>query len=134
MWATITPLEGSIRPGGTWPPGEGIGDHNILAQECDEGRVLGPFEEHLLPQLHVRRLGVVPKSISIPGQWRLIVDLSSPEGHSVNDGISSSLCSLLYVSMGMAVEIVVQKGRGALLAKVDIQSAYRMLPIHPEDR
>ena len=75
---------------------------------------------------------MVPKHT--PGQWRLIVDLSSPAGHSVNDGISRSLCSLTYVSVDTAVKLVEQLGRGTLLAKVDIQSAYRMLPIHPDDR
>ena len=63
-----------------------------LAKECAEGRVLGPFNESVVPQLHVSRPGVVPKHL--PGQWRLIVDLSSPKGHSVNDGISKDLCSL----------------------------------------
>ena len=29
-------------------------------------------------------LGVIPKQ-NRPNNWRLIVDLSSPEGHSVND-------------------------------------------------
>ena len=103
-----------------------------LAKECAEGRVLGPFDEHLLPQLHVSRLGVVPKHS--PGQWRIIVDLSSPEGRSVNDGISKDLCSLSYVSVAKAAEAVSRMGPGALLAKVDIRSAYRMLPIHPDDR
>ena len=47
------------------------------------------------------------------------------------DGISRSLCSLTYVS-GTAVKLVKQLGRGTLLAKVDIQSAYWMLPIQPD--
>ena len=106
--------------------------NEYLAQECAEGRILGPFDEHSLPQLQVSRLGVVPKHT--PGLWRLIVDLSSPDGHSVNDGISRSLCSLTYVSVDTAVKLVEQLGRGTLLAKVDIRSAYRMLPIHPDDR
>ncbi len=103
-----------------------------LAKECTEGRVLGPLDEHLLPQIQVSRLGVVPKHTL--GQWRLIVDLSSPEGASVNDGISRSLCSLSYVSVDTAADIVAKTGRGSLLAKIDISNAYRMLPIHPEDR
>ena len=103
-----------------------------LANECAEGRILGPFDERALPQLHVSRLGVVPKHT--PGSWRLIVDLSSPEGLSVNDGISRELCSLSYVSVGSAAKVVAQLGRGALLAKIDIKSAYRMLPVHPDDR
>ncbi len=103
-----------------------------LAKECAEGRVLGPLDEHLFPQIQVSRLGVVPKHT--PGQWRLIVDLSSPEGASVNDGFSRSLCSLSYVSVDTAADIVAKTGRGSLLAKIDISNAYRMLPIHPEDR
>ncbi len=105
---------------------------SYLAKECAEGRVLGPFEEHFFPQLQVSRIGVVPKHT--PGQWRLIVDLSSPEGYSVNDGISRQLCSLSYISVDTAAKIVAQKGRGTLLAKVDIRNAYRNLPIHPDDR
>ena len=49
----------------------------------------------------------------------------------MKDGISRSLCSLTYVSVDMAVKLVEQLGRGALLAKVDIQSAYRMASYSP---
>ena len=104
--------------------------NEYLAQECAEGRILGQFVEQSLPQLQVSRLGVVPKHT--PGLKRLIVDLSSPDGHRVNDGISRSLCSLTYVSVDTAVKLVEQLGQGQV--KVDIRSAYRMLPIHPDDR
>lgn len=33
------------------------------------------------------------------GAWRLIVDLSSPEGQSVNDGVDKALCSLEYFTV-----------------------------------
>ena len=36
--------------------------------------------------------------------------------------------------MSTAAEAVVRIGPGALLAKVDLRNAYRMLPIHPDDR
>ena len=103
-----------------------------LAKECAEGLVLGPYEEQFLLQLHISRLGVVPKHT--PGQWQLIVDLSFPEGHSMNNQISKFLCSLSYVSVAQAANLVARMGRGTLLAKVDIRSAYRILPIHPDDR
>ena len=105
---------------------------SYLAKECTEGRVLGSFEERSLPQLHVNRIGVVPKHA--PGQWRLIVDLSYPEGLSVNDGICKQWCSLSYISVDTAARVVAQKGQRAQLAKIDIKSAYRMLPVHPDDR
>ena len=62
------------------------------------------------------------------------MDLSSPEGASVNDGINEALCSLSYIGVDDAAKEVLRQGQGALLAKVDVQSAYRNIPIHPEDR
>ena len=51
----------------------------------------------------------------------------------MNDGINPDLCSLSYVSIDDAARAVAKAGRGALLAKPDIKSAYRILEIHPED-
>ena len=47
---------------------------------------------------------------------------------------SPLLCSLSYVSVEDAASFVVKACQGALLAKLDIKSAYRNIPIHPEDR
>ena len=105
---------------------------DYLAQECALGRILGPLDPKLYPQVHTSRFGIIPKST--PGKWRLIVDLSSPRGKSVNDGIAEEVCSLSYVGIDEATSGILTYGRGALLAKVDIQSAYRNIPIHPEDR
>ena len=46
----------------------------------------------------------------------------------------ADLCSLSYVSVDDAVRAATRLGQGALLAKVDIKSAYRMVPVHLEDR
>jgi len=67
-----------------------------LQEECQMGRVLGPFDLGELPGVHVSKFGVIPKS-NQPGKWRLILDLSSPNGASVNDGIQKELCSLQYM-------------------------------------
>ena len=40
------------------------------------------------PNLQISSFGVIPKK-GQPGKWRRIVDLSSPWGASVNDGISA---------------------------------------------
>ncbi len=42
--------------------------------------------------------GVIPKK-GKSGRWRLIVNLSAPEGHSVNDGIDRELSSVAYTSV-----------------------------------
>ena len=52
----------------------------------------------------------------------------------MNDGISKSLCFLSYISVVQAANLVAKMGRGTLLAKVAIRSAYHMLPVHPDDR
>jgi len=65
-----------------------------LANECSEGRVLGPLDPGSLPQVNTSCFGVIPKSSS--GGWRLILDLSFPEGSSVNNGIDPCvLCHML---------------------------------------
>ena len=111
----------------------------------------GVVSEYLAKELHLNRLvrfprskaealgihcspiGVIPKK-NKPGKWRLIVDLSSPEGASVNDGIDKDSCSLSYTSVDTITSIVVKRGQGAELAKMDVREAYRMVPVHPDDR
>ena len=63
------------------------------------------------PAIHCSLIGLVPKGSS--GKWCLIVDLSSPQGHSVNNGISSDLCSLEYITVDMVANIILG-GSGAV--------------------
>ena len=106
---------------------------DFLQKETQAARVLGPFRPHQLANLHLSRFGVIPKR-SQPGKWRLILDLSSPDNHSVNDGIAQDMCSLSYSSVDQAATIMAQLGRDAQLAKIDIAHAYRNVPVHPSDR
>lgn len=106
--------------------------HGYLVQECATGLVVGPLARGSLPQIQISRIGVILKGST--GRWRLIVYLSAPEGYSINDGIASPLCSLSYVSVRDAVSAICRLGRSTLMAKVDIRSAYRTVPVHPEDR
>lgn len=62
------------------------------------------------------------------------MDLSSPEGASVNDGIDGVRCSLKYATVDQAAGLMIQLGQGALMATVDIEHAYRQIPVHPDDR
>ena len=94
-----------------------------LEKECRLGRILSPFDtvDHLLP-LQVSRFGVIPKGHGT-GEWRLITDLSSPHGASVNEGIDPDLMSLQYLKIDDVATLISEKGAGALLAKVDIEAA-----------
>ena len=105
---------------------------DYIANEVAQGKlkvVQGPLEH----SIHTSPIGLVPKS-SQPGKFRLIIDLSSPPGHSVNDGVDPSLSSLSYATVGHAVALCRSFGPGALMAKLDLKSAYRMVPIHPLDQ
>ena len=106
---------------------------DYLQAEVSLRRVAGPFLSSLLPNCQISRFGVILKNHQ-PGKWRLIVDLSHPKGKSVNDGIPKHLCSLKYITLEDAVQQILTLGPGTLLAKIDIKSAFRLLPVHPADR
>ena len=103
-----------------------------IATELAAGRLLGPVAPHLTPLIHTSPLGLVPKAHQ-SNKWRMICDLSSPLGSSVNDGISSDLCSLRYAKVDDAVNIIRYLGRGTQLVKLDLKDAYGIVPVHPAD-
>ena len=106
---------------------------NYLPDELKASRVLRPFQtQDISPSVHVSRFGVIPKKHR--NAWRLIVDLSAPDTLSVNDGISPELCSLEYTKISDVVTELNKMGPGTLLAKIDIKSAYHIIPVHPADR
>ena len=78
-------------------------------------------------------MGIIPKPHQ-PGRYHLIVDLSSPQNFSINDGIQSSLCSLVYTSVGQAAELVRECGKGALMVKHDLKCLQDGVSIHPADQ
>lgn len=102
-----------------------------IRKECKAGRLLDPLDPQLFPEVHISRFGVIPKTN--PGRWRLILNLSSPKGSSVNDGIDPERCSLSYMKVDDATRAIEKVGRGAKLAKVDIKSAYWTIPVQQED-
>ena len=105
-----------------------------LSAERKLGQMLGPFSPDSATQwvVQTNRIGVVPKGRS--GKRRSITDLSYPTGCSVNDAIDPAFCSLTYTTVEQVAQRVMRLGRGALMAKVDIESAYRLIPVHPQDR
>ena len=103
-----------------------------LAAELEKSRIAGPFSKLDIPHAHISRFGVIPKKYS--QQWRLIVDLSHPKGFSVNDGIPKDLCSLSYITVDTAIWHILSLGPGSLLAKLDVKSAFCLLPVHVADR
>ena len=102
-----------------------------LAKELAAGRIAGPFGVPPFPDFMISPLGLVPKKT--PSEFRLVHHLSFPRGSSVNDGIPRALCSVNYASTDDAIKLVKQLGPGCYMAKTDIASAFRIIPIHPCD-
>ena len=102
-----------------------------LTKEMKSQRIAGPFDAPPLPNLQCSGIGVVPKKT---GGWRMIMHLSAPLDHSINDGISKEEFTLRYSTVDDAVRIIRELGPNTLLAKMDIKSAFRTIPVRPQDR
>ena len=77
---------------------------DYISSEVEAGRMLGPFHPEQITGLHVNL-----------------------------DAISPELCSLRYISVDTVAAMAQRLGRGALLAKLDIRCAYRLIPVNPHD-
>ena len=100
---------------------------NFLTSELAAGRVLGSVGPDLAVSIPVNCFGLVPRDRE-PGKWQLIVDLSFPVGESINDGVNSKLCRLCYTTVDAACQKVLELGKGTVLTKFDVSSAYKMVP------
>ena len=100
-----------------------------IRKELTRGHTSGPF---LLPPFghtHCSPIGAAPKP---DGSIRLIMDLSSPRGQAVNEGIDQEIFACKYTKFDDAVDIVRTLGRGASVGKVDIKHAFRLCPVRPD--
>jgi len=85
----------------------------------------------------VSPLNSVPKQGS--DDCRFILDLSWPDGSSVNDSISKDFylsvkrLTLTYPTVNDIADRIVQFGPGCLLFKRDLKCAYHQLPVDPYD-
>ena len=98
---------------------------DYLDREERLGRIqrLSIDEEALLPTLQISPFGVIPKR-NRPGKWRLIIDLSSPHGHSINDAIGKDLSSISYTSLDDAAIFIQHLGPGCQIGpKGGLQSS-----------
>ena len=101
-----------------------------LNKECSHGHTIGPYPSPPCSPFRSAGVGLVPKK---SGGHRIIVHLSVPDGASINDSISTGQYSLHYIGVDNVVAHLSRHGTGALLFKIDIQHAFRNVPVHPED-
>ena len=80
-----------------------------LNKEIAAGRMLGPFQELLMPDLMCSPLGIVPKKDST--EMRMIMHLSYPYGTSINDFIDKDKALTHYQQFDDTIQLVVKQGR-----------------------
>ena len=103
-----------------------------LQHELELGRILGPFTERPdISRYRISPLGVVPKKL--PGEFRVIHNLSYPEGESVNDYIPQEFSTVQYATIQHAISFIKEADSIVFMAKVDIEAAFRIIPISPQD-
>ena len=108
-----------------------------VANEIKSGATLGPFTNNpLLGELVTSPLNSVPKKDDT--DRRVILDLSYPRGHSVNDGIpkgeyQGEEIELSYPGVDDLAKQIKLLGPGCVLYKKDLKKAYRQIPIDPGD-
>ena len=102
-----------------------------INSECSLGRISGPFSSPQFENYKISPLGLVPKK---DGGFRIIHDLSFPKhGDSVNSAIPKSFTEVQYETLDIVISEVLFYGRGSLIAKADIENAFRIIPVHHND-
>ena len=103
---------------------------SCIIKELKSQRIAGPFQQIPLANFRTSPIGAVPKK---DGTFRMITDLSSPTGTSINDYISNEESTVSFTGFDAAVDIVSKLGPGAKMGKLDIKSAFRNCPVRRED-
>ena len=104
-----------------------------IKKELEKGFTAGPFSSPPFDPFITSPVGLIPKKEA--GKYRLILDLSHPKGEllSVNSFIPREFCWVDYEDFDFVVSLIVDNGVGALISKTDIESAFNILPMSPED-
>ena len=108
----------------------------IMASKINEevllGRVAGPFDVPPFDKFHISPVRLEPKRA---GGYRFIHNLSHPYGSetSVNSNIPQDEKTCSYASLDEAIASIRTLGKGVFLAKTDIKSAFKIIPVHPDE-
>ena len=111
--------------------------NEYIDKEIAYGAIIGPFSDNPFKvPLSISPLLSVPKKDT--SERRTVMDLSFPEGSSVNDGIPKESYlgdpfKLHYPTTDNLIHLMNRHGAGCLLYKVDIKRCYRWIPVDPYD-
>jgi len=96
-----------------------------------EGFAYGPVEEEDVPTTaKINSILTRPKP---NGSVRIILNLSAPEGFSVNEGIDIDQFPATMSSTEAWLRVLNKAGKGCWIAKTDWANAYKHLVVHEED-
>ena len=102
-----------------------------LRKEIAAGRIAGPYDAPPFQPFHISPLALRPKKQL--GKYRLLHNLSHPyDTTSVNHNIPQHKRTVQYATVGEAITKIMKLPHGSFAAKTDIESAFRLLPIHPK--
>ncbi|XDV33697.1 hypothetical protein PO909_004007, partial [Leuciscus waleckii] len=105
----------------------------LIKKELDSGFMIGPFDFPPFELFRISPIGVATRKFS--GKKRMIINLSAPHGNSqpsINSLIPLDEFSLHYHDIDQAITLIKNASFRAWLAKVDITSAFKVMPIHPD--
>ena len=101
-----------------------------IIKKLERGHTAGSFIHPPFENFRCSPLDAVSKQ---EGTHHLIIDLSSPNGLSINDFISKEDYSVKFFKFGGVVPMIKSLGRSALMAKLDVKHAFRLCPVSPVD-
>jgi hypothetical protein len=125
------------------PSAVGPANEQVLQDAVDEnvrlGRTIGPFDPRKPPFAHyaVSPIGLLRKTVwmadgSSKEKLRVLSHFSYPfGGRSVNAGLRTS--KIKYASFDDALDAIRAFGPGCFMAKLDVKSAFRLIPVDPRD-
>ena len=104
---------------------------DAVASWVEDGLVYGPVEEEDVPaNAKINSILTRPKP---NGTVRIILNLSAPEGCSVNDGINIEEFPAVMSSTEAWLAVLNAAGRDCWMVKVDWQNAYKHLTVQAAD-
>ena len=108
----------------------------FITTEIGHHATIGPFTDNPFEYpITVSPLNTIQKSTI---DRRVIVDLSYPDGNSVNDGIPTGYYideafTLTYPTVDSLCSLIRRKGQGCHIYKADLRRAYRQIHVYPSD-
>jgi len=103
---------------------------DTLATWIKKGYVIGPYTLPPFKDINISPLMATVQKTKI----RPILNLSAPEGSSLNEAVNKFAIRKLTMSSAKKFShTLVQMGKNAKFAKSDLVDAYKLIPIHPSD-